>query len=162
MSSNIQVPTQTNSKSSQRNNVNGDKEYTDTVRRSRNSSPINTIKQKTQQSRPGEKPPALNARSPRSGTPSTPEMMCAWCTTNNMAHNHSTPDCNLIKNANAIDQWQDLYKHPVCDRCLLPGHRWRDCTKNNPQCQECMTFHHPNIACHPHERISRTTYPNGE
>ena len=25
-----------------------------------------------------------------------------------------------------------------------------------------MTFHHPIIACRPQERISRTTYPNGE
>ena len=161
-SSNAQIPTQNDSKSSQRNSSNGSKEYRDTVRRSRNSSPISTINQQSQQPRPGEKLFALPARSTRSRTPSTPEVMCAWCTTNNMAHNHTTPDCNLIKNANAIDQWQALYKHRVCDRCLLPGHRWRDCTKNNPQCLECMTFHHPNIACRPQERISRTTYPNGE
>ena len=162
VSTNTQIPPQNNSKSSQRNSLNGSKEYRDTVRRSRNSSPINTINQQSQQPRPREKPLALPARSPRSTTPSTPEVMCAWCTTNNMAHNHTTPDCNLIKNANAIDQWQALYKHRVCDRCLLPGHRWRDCTKNNPQCPECMTFHHPNIACRPLERISQTTYPNGQ
>ena len=162
VSTNTQIPPQNNSKSSQRNSLNGSKEYRDTVRRSRNSSPINTINQQSQQPRPREKPLALPARSPRSTTPSTPEVMCAWCTTNNMAHNHTTPDCNLIKNANAIDQWQALYKHRVCDRCFQPGHGWRECTKHNPQCQDCMTFHHPNIACRPQERISQSTYPNAQ
>ena len=45
-SSNAQIPTQNDSKSNQRNSSNGSKEYRDTVRRSRNSSPINTSIQK--------------------------------------------------------------------------------------------------------------------
>ena len=157
------------------------KEYRDTVRRSRNSSPSNIAKQ---QSRPGEKQvsqytqpgepttqspslrpgektrmPSMRFQTDRENSPNTIQSMCAWCTENGMPHQHTTSHCHMLKKANAIDQWKVLYKHRVCDRCLTQGHYWRDCSSNNPQCPNCNMFHHQNIACRPLERISQSTYP---
>ena len=87
------------------------------------------------------------------------EKKCAWCTDNGLAHNHVTPDCAMLQNANAIDQWKVLFNHQLCDSCLLPGHHWRQC-KNKAQdsCPNCGNSHHPNIGCRPQQR--NPTYPD--
>ena len=156
----------------------GDKEYRDTLRQRRSSYP-------TQQSPPqGRSPSPTQSSSPRTRSPSpnrsrdttpkpTPHPIqnrmpnqnalnkkCAWCTENGTEHNHTTPNCLLLKNAKAMDQWKVLYKHKICDRCLESGHYWKDCVTKNPRCTSCNISHHQSIACRPAERIS--TYPNAQ
>ena len=116
---------------------------------------------KNQRTNPGERPYNTSFRPPRSQIqpPSVKNTKCAWCTDNGLAHNHVTPDCAMLQNANAIDQWKVLFNHQLCDSCLLPGHHWRQC-KNKAQdsCPNCGNSHHPNIGCRPQQRNS--TYPD--
>ena len=78
---------------------------------------------------------------------------CAWCRENGVTHNHVTANCTDIRNANALDQWQALYKNRVCTKCLLTGHYYKECTAAK-RCETCRGFHHEAIHCRPLETIS--------
>ena len=147
----------------------GEREYRDLLRQRRNSN--------SSQSTPtrGRSPSPNPISNPRSRSPSpsknanahspiTPQNLspkkdaiknkCAWCTERGINHNHTTPNCAILKNANAMDQWKVLYKRKVCDRCLEFGHHWKECSTRNPRCPSCSIAHHHNISCRPTERIS--------
>ena len=136
----------------------GDKEYRDVVRGERRSSPnTSTLNRRS---------PATNynpPNAPRSYETSSKQhdRWCAWCTENGRAHNHSTADCSMLKNANAQDQWTVINKHKVCDSCLSQGHHWKRCpNKAQENCPDCGNSHHPNLGCIPIKRQS--TYPSGD
>ena len=139
--STVQSPKQvqrSSSRDSQRSNP-GDRDFRDTVRKLHKNTPSNT-NYKNQQVNPGENPyrPPFRVSRNQDRSPSTSKPKCAWCTDNGLAHNHVTPDCAMLQNANAIDQWKFLFNHQLCDSFLLPGHHWRQC-KNKAQdsCPNC-------------------------
>ena len=91
-------------------------------------------------------------------SPSRNTPHCAWCAANGQPHAHATPDCAMLKNANALDQWKIIYGNRLCDRCLMPGHHWRECKTVNEICPSCDMKHHINLSCRPEETLSR--FPN--
>ena len=148
---------QVNSPKPKRSTPQGDKEYHDTIRRR----PIfsKTPMAPRGQSNNSSNSPRLQARS-RNTSPTNNAPWCAWCTENGAPHRHSTPDCSMLRNANAEDQWKVLNKHNVCDSCLIPGHHWKTCrNKGQESCLGCGNSHHPNIGCRPNRNASTYTNP---
>ena len=132
----------------------GDKEYRDTLRRRRGPPNSPTLERNMHT---GD---SIATRS-HNNSPKVSERWCAWCSENGQAHNHSTPTCYMLKNANAEDQWKVVNKHRICDSCLLPGHHWKNCPTNRQQrCPDCQNSHHPNLGCIPNRRAS--TYPTAD
>ena len=139
----------------QRSTPGGDKEYRDAMRR--RQSPPNTSTFRRDMPSDVSNSPRLSRS--RNISPKTNKLWCAWCTENGRAHNHSTADCSMLKNANAQDQWMVIKKHKVCDSCLAQGHHWKFCpNKIQQSCPECGNSHHPSLGCLPAQQTS--TYPS--
>ena len=97
----------------------GSRENRDAVKRNRSPSPTpitnsNKIPNNSLFLKHG--PSSTNLRDKISNT------QCAWCVANGQTHNHTTDKCNLIKNANGMDQYKVIYKYRICSSCLSPSH----------------------------------------
>ena len=74
---------------------------------------------------------------------------CLWCTENGKAHNHTTSDCAMFKNIDAMEQWTILFKNRACNKCLELVHYRKECSRKNRQCAICSIPHHQHIGCRP-------------
>ena len=82
------------------------------------------------------------------------EKKCGWCYFHNKPHNHTTPDCGFIQNAEVPDRWHIAYRTKLCQKCLSPDHYHKECPKLTQRCATCNLQHHPILGCRPISNIS--------
>ena len=166
----------------------GEREYRDALRQRRNSNPNPSTPTrerspspsrsmsprtrppsptKTSDNIPTQRTPQTNNRYPNpSNTPRYPqqprniEMKCGYCYFHNKPHNHATPNCGFLKNAEVSDRWHVAYKSRLCQKCLSPNHYHKECKETTPRCVMCNWPHHPILGCRPTPVIS--AYPPEE
>ena len=176
------MDTPTTSKGTHTTNQRGDKEYRDTLKQRRNISPtlsVNNDQTVKQSSRSQSPQPSntlrgrstspiptnllkqlnsiyspLNTKLPKNPQGRNMEMQCGWCYHHNIQHNHTTPNCRLLQKAESADRWHITYRNRLCQKCLLPGHYWRECESSTPPCTECELPHNAILGCRPEEIIS--------
>merc|ERR1712148_127748 len=85
---------------------------------------------------------------------------CGWCFFHNKPHNHTTPECGFIKDAEVPDRWHITYRTKLCQKCLSPDHYHKECPKPTQRCATCNLQHHPILGCRPISNIS--TFPPEE
>ena len=167
-------------------NPGGDKEYRDTLKKRRDISPALSVNKgqafqknvRPQSPRPSGSPrgrdtspkPTNQAKNSgykplQSKLPINPlggnmELQCAWCYHLNIPHQHTTIKCRSFTNAEVADRWHIIYRNRLCQKCLLPGHYWRECESSTPPCTVCKLPHHATLGCRPEESIS--LYPRDQ
>ena len=79
------------------------------------------------------------------------ELQCAWCHSNKRAHNHTTYECRLFRNANNQQRkWKVVQQYNVCTACLSLDHTTAKCThRDAAQCHQCNSVHDQFLGCKP-------------
>ena len=102
----------------------GSREYWDAVKRNRSPTltPINNTTEIPKNSLFWKHVGSItNLRGKISNT------QCTWCVANDLNRNHTSNKCNLIKNANDMDQYNVIYKYRICSSSLGTSYYWRNC-----------------------------------